>query len=96
MGEFVPFNSREDRTDPGISNGEVQTDVDGVNANGEYSIGMESFPIFDVDNEDFARSGRGLRNKVQWQTDSVRDYSQKSGNGRPFYIRHNEQLRKIK
>ena len=96
MGEFVQFNSREDRTDPGIENSEIMTDVDGIKANGEYSIGIESFPIFNVDHEDFARSSQGLRNKVQWNTDSVRTYSQNSRNGRPFYIRYAEQLKKIK
>jgi hypothetical protein len=96
MGEFVQFNSREDRTDPGIENSEIMTDVDGIKANGEYSIGIESFPIFNVDHEDFARSSQGLRNKVQWNTDSVRTYSQNSINGRPFYIRYAEQLKKIK
>lgn len=96
MGEFVPFKSREERTDQNLSSGEVPTDVDGITANGEYSMGLDRFPIFDVDHEDFARSAQGLRNKVAWQTDNVRDYSQKSGNGRPFYIRYNDQIRKIK
>jgi hypothetical protein len=96
MSEFVPFKSKEDRTDHGISNGEVLTDVKDVNANGKYSIGCEDFPIFDVDHEDFARSSQGLRGKVQWNTDTVKNYSQKSYNGRPFYVRYNDQMRKIK
>ena len=96
MGEFVKFGDRESRTDPGVGNGEISTDVDGIKANGEYSMGMETFPIFDVDHEDFAKSSQGLRNKVQWNTDSVRTYSQNSVNGRPFFIRYGEQLKKIK
>lgn len=96
MGEFVQFRDVNDRLVDNIENGEVDTDVDGVKANGKFIMGMEEFPIFDVNEPDFIGSSQGLRGRVAWETDGVKNYAQQSQSGRSFYIRHNDQLRKIK
>jgi hypothetical protein len=71
-------------------------EVDGVKADGLVKIGIDEFPIFDVVDNDFYNTSRGDRYKVPWETEKIKTYMARATQRRPFYIRHNNNIKKIK
>jgi hypothetical protein len=102
MGEFTNDTLRpetlaaKDR-DFNANNGEVETDVDGVIANGE----KDGLPIFDVDKNEFYQNMNYGRKRLRFKNGSnVQNYMNQTKYKRPFWIRHGEGkntfIRKIK
>lgn len=85
-----------------IFNESVETDVDGINSDGIYKKGFDSYPIFDVTEEEFHGNMETHRQRCRFKSEKVAEYMRQSRYRKPFYVRYtNEQsgktyIRKIK
>lgn len=73
--------------------GKIATDVPNCWADGE----KEGMPVFDVDSETFNNNMRQERKRLRFKSDTpVAQYHRMSKYNRPFYIRADGYLRKVK
>lgn len=99
MGEFTSGPTHDTINNIGIrgvqteNQGKVRTDLDGVFADAE----KDGFPVFDVDKETFNNNMRQERKRLRFKSDTpVAQYYRMSKYNRPFYIRADGYLRKVK
>ena len=90
--EFIA-NKRDTQGGPG----EVETEVDGVFADGT----KDNLPIFDVSKDEFYRNMKYDRKRVRFSSDaSVTNYLRGSRYRRPFFVRtktdNGDYIRKVK
>jgi hypothetical protein len=71
----------------------VETDVPGVFADAT----KDNMPVFDVDKDSFYSSVKADRKKIQFPGDTpVSQYNKGTNINRPFWLRHDGFLRKVK
>jgi len=99
MGEFTSGPTHDTINNIGTrgvqteNQGKVRTDLDGVFADAE----KDGFPVFDVDKETFNNNMRQERKRLRFKSDTpVAQYYRMSKYNRPFYIRADGYLRKVK
>jgi len=89
MGEFTNGTSPEQdamdrRSDPGSQEpGKIQTDVEGIFADGM----KQGLPVFDVETDEFNKNIRAERQRVQFTSEPITQYMQKTRYNRPFWVR---------
>lgn len=98
MGEFTGSNSnltnaiQDVNIATGRNDGErspFATDVEGIEADDVVKKGIEEFPVFNVDTQEFFSNQKSDRKRIRFKVGSkAGQYMQKTKNGlRPFYIR---------
>ena len=97
MSEFTnggsPYQTAaSDKIASDVPNG-IPTDVPDVFANGERN----GLPVFDVSQDEFYQNMNFGRKRLRFGAGTpVQQYMQKTRYNRPFMIRHNEYVRKVK
>ena len=75
---------------------EYKTDVNDVYSDDQINYGTETFPVFDVDHTVFAHSKNGTNHLPVDNTSNLGSYVQNRSTNRPFYIRYNGEVKKMK
>ena len=78
-----------------IFNESVETDVEGIASDGVYKKGFDSFPLFDVTENEFLSNMETHRQRCRFTTPKVAEYMQNSRYKKPFYIRYQNEQGKI-
>jgi len=102
MGEFTTGQRPEDLAQQdknNISDTEkseemkgYETDVPGVLADDEVSVGTDKFPVFDVSSSEFHQNMQYGRRRIRFKPDTpVQQYHRNTRYNRPFYIRYTDE-----
>jgi len=71
-----------------ITDEKIQTDVVGVESDGTSVYGLDKYPLFDVNKDDFFRNMGVDRRRLRFASGSkAQQYHAQSRYNRPFYIR---------
>jgi hypothetical protein len=70
---------------------ELETDVEGVKADGYIEVGSNKFPKFDVDRESFFQNFQDGRRRLRWKPDTpVQKYMVGTKYRIPFYVSYKD------
>jgi len=70
---------------------ELETDVEGVSADGYVQQGTNKFPKFNVDQEDFYQNFQDGRRRLRWKPDTpVQKYMAGTKYKNPFYVSYTD------
>ena len=74
-----------------IKDDELDTDVEGVKADGFVQQGTVKFPKFSVSQEEFFQNMQDGRKRLRWKTDTpVQKFMQNTKYSNPFYISYTD------
>ena len=96
MGEFMNGESPEQlanlTANPPVDRMSVDTDVENVKADGT----RDGLPVFNVEKDEFYQNMMHGRKRLRFKSPSVTQYMQQTRYKRPFYISHEDHIRKVK
>lgn len=72
----------------------LNTDVSGVTSDGTYKRGLDEFPIFNVNYQEFNANMESHRQRLRF-SGKAGQYLRETRYKRPFYIRHTDESGKV-
>lgn len=88
MQDMLPWNKNEQNhiCSANVFNESIKTTVEGIESDGCYKLGRNSFPIFDVTEHEFKSNMEASRQRCRFTTEKVAKFSRQN-RITPFYIR---------
>lgn len=97
MGEFSGDHGVSNNVEMGgATDTGYDTDVEGIKANDIVRHGKDSFPCFDVSQQEFYQNMQSGRQRLRFAQDSnAQKYMQNTKYNRPFFVRHTDSNGKV-